>query len=122
VLLLLVSVLVYGGRVAIAGQAVQQAADEAAREATIARTPASAHDLAIKAAMQSLSEQHFNCQQVTVDVDVSGFAQPAGVPATVTAEVTCVLKVGDLAIPGLPGHKILQADSLSPLDTYRSRQ
>ena len=121
-LLLLISVLVYGGRVAVANQAIQQAADEAAREATIARTPEQAQKLAVEAATQTLAEQHVPCTAPLVTVDLSGFSLPPGTPATVTATVTCTLKTADLAIPGFPGSKKLQARSVSPLDTYRGRQ
>jgi Flp pilus assembly protein TadG len=121
VLLLVVSVLVYGGRVAIAGQAVQQAADEGAREASLARTAHEAKTRAESAARHTLDQQHLHCQHLTVTIDVGEFARPQGTPASVKAAVSCAVKVSDLAILGLPGTKKVAATATSPLDTYRER-
>jgi hypothetical protein len=44
-----------------------------------------------------------------------------GTPASVTATVTCVVNLSDVAIPGLPGTRTITATMSSPLDTYRER-
>ena len=120
-LLLVIGVLIYGGRLELAKQSVQAAASQAAREASIARTQPEANSTADAAATRSLAEQGLNCVSSSVSVDTSGFASPAGTPATITAEVTCVVHLSDLAVPGLPGSRMVTATADSPLDTYRER-
>lgn len=120
-LLLVLGVLIYGGRLELAKQAVQSAASQAAREASIARTQPEANSTADAAATRSLAEQGLDCVSSSVSVDTSGFASPAGTPATITAEVTCVVHLSDLAVPGLPGSQTVTATADSPLDTYRER-
>ena len=120
-LLLIIGVLIYGGRLELAKQSVQSAASQAAREASIARTQPEANSTADAAATRSLAEQGLNCVSSSVTVDTSGFASPAGTPATITAEVTCVVNLSDLAVPGLPGSQAVTATADSPLDTYRER-
>lgn len=120
-LLLIVSVLVFCGRVAIAGQAVQQAADEAAREASISRDQGEANAHAAKAARSTLSQQGLDCVVMQVSVDTRGFSAPLGRNSTVTAKVSCPVRIGDLSIPGMPGTRTVTATSVSPIDTWRER-
>lgn len=120
-LLLIVAVLVYAGRVAIARQAVQQAADDAAREASIAVNAGTAQTDAHDTAVATLGQQGLSCSRTAVSVDTSAFNAPAGTPATVTATVTCVVALRDLAVPGLPGTHAVRATGVSVLDTYRQR-
>ena len=54
-------------------------------------------------------------------MDTSGFASPVGPPANVTATVTCVVNLSDVAVPGLPGTRTITATMTSPLDTFRER-
>ena len=51
----------------------------------------------------------------------TGFATPVGTPATVSATVTCVVELSDLALPGVPGTRTVTVTVTSPLDTYRER-
>jgi len=120
-LLLVIGLLIYGGRLELAKQSIQSAASQAAREASIARTQPLANSTAAAAANRSLAEQGLDCLNATVSVDTSGFASPVGTPATITAEVTCVIRLSDLSVPGLPGSKTVTATADSPLDTYRER-
>lgn len=120
-LLLFIAVVIFGGRVALAGQSVDQAASEAARTASIARTGAEADSTAGASAQAVLAQQGLQCQTLTVSVDTSGFARPAGTPATVTTTVSCVVNLADLSIPGIPGSRTVTASASSPIDTYRQR-
>jgi Flp pilus assembly protein TadG len=120
-LLALIGLLIVGGRVAIANNSVEQAADEAARSASISRTAAGARAAATDGARRALGEQGLRCSSVDVDVDTSGFAVPVGVPAQVSATVTCVVRLADVAVPGFPGSRTVTATAVSPLDTYRER-
>lgn len=120
VMLLVLGLAIFAGRVVTAGQSVEQAASAAARTASIARTAGTAQSTAEATARDTLTQQGMNCTSSTVTVDVSGFAQPVGTTATVTATVSCVVNTSSLA-PGIPGSRTVTATSVSPLDTFRSR-
>jgi hypothetical protein len=97
------------GRTAIAQNAVDLAAHEAARTASLARTA-------------TLDAQGLDCgDSLDVAVDTSGFGAELGEPATVTATVSCTVSFADLVMPGVPGGKTVVATYVSPLDRYRSR-
>jgi len=120
--LLFVGLIIFAGRVAIATQAVDSAATQAARTASIARTASDAGATARSAATSSLTSQQVTCVSTTVTVDTAGFAAPVGTPATVTATVRCVVNLSDLAVPGVPGTRTVTATASSPVDTFRERQ
>ena len=120
--LLFIGLILFAGRVAIATQAVDSAAAQAARTASLARTQSTAQTTAHSAATSSLAEQHVNCTRTKVRVDTDGFTAPVGEPATVTANVTCVVNLADLAVPGIPGTRTVTATASSPIDTYRERR
>ncbi len=120
-LIALLGLMVMAGRVAVASNSVAAAADEAARSASISRTAAGARSAAQDGARRSLAQQDLECSSVRVDVDTGGFAVPVGLPAQVRATVTCVVRLADLALPGLPGSRTVTATAVSPLDTYRER-
>jgi Flp pilus assembly protein TadG len=120
VLALFVTVMI-GGRTTLARQAIDIAAYDAARTASLARDQAAAQTQAQAAAAETLSHQGLNCVDLTVTVDTHGFTVPAGQPATVTATVTCLVGYSDIALPGMPGNATLTSSFVSPLDQYRGR-
>ena len=120
-LLLLLSFAVFAGRTQIAEGAVQEAARAAAREASLARDPATAAALAGAQAERTLAAQNLRCQRTTVDVDTAGFQAPLGQPGDVTVSITCVVGMADLLAPGLPGSVTVEASFISPVDAYRER-
>lgn len=120
-LLMLIGLLILGGRIALAGGSVEHAAAEAARSASIARTAAEAQADAHDTAYTSLNQQGIQCVSLDVSVDTSQFATPPGQPASVSATVTCNVNLADITIPGLPGSRTMTATVRSPLDTYRER-
>lgn len=117
---LILALIIAGGRVALAHQAVEAAAAEGARAASISRTQASARSSARTAATSSLTAQNTRCLATSVTVDTSGFASPVGTPASVGATVTCRLDLAGV-LPALPGSMNITATVRSPLDTYRER-
>jgi Flp pilus assembly protein TadG len=121
-LLLILALLVFGGRNAIATGAVEQAAVDAARAASLARTGAQADTAARDAAARSLADQDLDCATITIQVDTSGFRTRPGQSASVDTTVTCLLRLSDLALPGLPGSKRISATAVSAVDTYRERR
>jgi len=119
--MLFVLLIIFGGRLAIARQAVEAAAADAARAASISRTQGQARSYGESAALSILSYQRLRCASQHITVDTSGFAAPVGTPAKITATVTCLVDLSDLSIPGVPGTKIISATMSSPIDTYRER-
>jgi Flp pilus assembly protein TadG len=121
VILLLLGLLVVGGRVALASQSIAGVADNAARQASMARTPAQAVAVAVAAAQASLVAQNLHCEPTpAVIVDSSGFSAPPGLPASVRVDVTCVVSLSSVGIPGLPGSRTLHDHATSALDPFRS--
>ena len=119
--LLVLALAIATGRLVLATSAVDQAAADAARAASIARNATAAHDNAVQAANATLAREGLQCSSLTVSVDTSGFATPVGQAAEVTATVECVVDLSDLAIPGMPGHLTERAAMTSPLDLFRGR-
>lgn len=119
--LLLMALLILGGRIAIAQQVVQSAAADAARAASIARTQAVALQEATKAAQQSLANQQLDCTTTAVSVDTAAFTTPIGTAAQVRATVSCSVRLDDLGLPGLAGSRQVSATMSSPLDSHRER-
>lgn len=120
-LLLVVSLLVVGGRMAVAHNAVQSAAGDAARSASLARTGPAAQVLAEQTARLALAQEGLQCSASEVHVDTTGFSVPVGQPAQVTVSLGCTVQLSDIAIPGLNGDRLVTAEVTSPLDRYRER-
>lgn len=120
--LLFTGLIIGAGRVAIAHQAVDSAASEAARSASIERTQGAASQAATRAANAALANHHLQCQTTQTHVDTSAFNLPVGTPGSVIATVTCHVGLSDVAVPGLPGSVTITATMSSPVDTYRERR
>lgn len=118
--ILLILLVVFGGRVALTHQTVQTIAADAARAASLARSHTEARDDA-EAAMNAGFAQQLPCANHTLDLDLAGFDKPVGTPASVSATVTCRLASADLGLPGLPELQISSTMS-SSIDTYRERR
>lgn len=119
--ILFVGLIIFGGRTATAHGAVESAAADAARSASIARTSDEARTDAHAAARASLTTQQIDCTHITVEVDVSGFTKRVGEPGSVDVTVTCQLDLSDLAVPGVPGTQTIRAHTSSPIDTWTER-
>lgn len=118
---LFVGLIIFGGRAAMTHGAVESAAADGARTASIARTSEEARASAEEAARASLANQGIDCITVQVVIDSSDFAKPVGAPGSVEVTVSCRLNLGDLAVPGIPGSRTVTATVTSPLDSYRER-
>lgn len=118
---LFVGLIIFGGRTTVAHQAVESAAVDAARSASLARTRSTAETAATTAATNSLANQDVACARVTVQVDTDAFTAAVGQNAAVHVTVGCLLDLEDLAVPGVPGKRTVQARASSPLDTWRER-
>ncbi|MCR1785878.1 pilus assembly protein [Nocardioides carbamazepini] len=118
---LFIGLIILGGRTATSHQALQSAAADAARSASIARDATAAKADALTAAKSSLANQDVPCTAVFATVDTAAFLKPPGEPGVVSVTVSCRLDLSDLAIPGIPGSRILRSTMSSPLDTWRER-
>jgi Flp pilus assembly protein TadG len=118
---LFVGLIIFAGRTAVAHQAVESAAADAARAASITRTTGEATDAAHQAAIGSLTAHELDCASTSVQIDASAFATAIGDPGVVEVSVTCVVNLSDLAVPGVPGTHTVTAVMTSPIDTWRQR-
>ena len=120
-LLLLLSLLIFGARTRMAETSVDQAAGQAARAASLARTASAATRDAEAVASAVLQREGLVCDRTEVHVDTGGFRVPVGTPARVWVQVSCRGPFSDLALPGVPGARTVEARAVSVLDTYRER-
>jgi Flp pilus assembly protein TadG len=118
---LFVGLVIFGGRTATTHQALQSAAADAARSASLARNADSAQADAREAATSSITNQKIGCSAIDVAVDTSDFDKQPGVPGSVNVTVSCRLDLSDLAVPGVPGSRVMRATMSSPIDTWRER-
>lgn len=99
---------------------VAQAAADAARQASIARTATRAQADATSSVLTTLRDRGLHCDP-SVRLDLSGFDRPVGQSGTVSASVTCTIRLSDLALPGMPGSRTVSKTHRSPIDLYRTR-
>ncbi|MEV5704806.1 TadE/TadG family type IV pilus assembly protein [Actinoallomurus sp. NPDC052274] len=112
--------LLVGARIRNAGGAVDQAAADAARQASIARTAAQARTAATSGALATLRDKGLHCTP-RVSLDLTAFALPVGRAGTVTARVTCTVHLAEITAPGMPGSRTVTATHRSMLDPFRGK-
>lgn len=118
---LFVGLIIFGGRTATTNEALQSAAADGARSASLARNAESARSAAREAATSSITNQQIGCSAIDVAVDTSDFNKQPGVPGSVSVTVSCRLDLSDLAVPGVPGSRVMHVSMSSPIDTWRER-
>jgi Flp pilus assembly protein TadG len=114
-LLMLLLFVVFCGRLAEARLRVDDAAHQAARAATIARSPTQASTDARAAAQSSLAQAGVSCRHLALGTQLAGF-QPG---ATLSVTLTCHLDASDLALLSLPTTIEVSARADSVLDRWR---
>lgn len=117
--LLVLGLIVAGGRIVTAHAHVNEAAQTAARAATLARNPSAAQAAATRTAQYSLSQQGVHCHPDQVQTDTSRFTAPLGHLGQVQVTTTCTVDLADLLVPGLPGTVQIPAEFSSPTDPFR---
>ncbi|MFD5425534.1 TadE/TadG family type IV pilus assembly protein [Streptomyces sp. NPDC127084] len=120
-LIMFLCLAIAGGRIVTSGAKIDSAAEDAAREASIHRTVASAQDAAHAAARESLTDQGIRCASSDVTVNTGGLSVQVGQVGTVTVTVTCTVTLSDLLLPGTPGARTLSSTATSVVDQYRQR-
>jgi Flp pilus assembly protein TadG len=116
VLVLMMLFAVAAGRFSVARNQVNEAARDAAREASTWRTPRSASTQGVERGLASLADSHVSCRAPGVEIDASDL-RPGG---EVVADVTCTVELGDLLGLRLGGEKTFQARAVAVVDTFRS--
>ena len=121
VLLAILALVIAAGRMSITQGAVDAAARDASRQASLALDPYSAQAAGQASARAALRRDGLGCSPV-IRIDTRGFATRPGLAALpVSATVTCAVPLADLYLPGVPGTRTLTATFTSPLDLYRAR-
>ncbi len=117
VLIMLIELVVIGGRLGIVGGDVEAAAREAARQASIASGPSAGSVVLVPVAQEALNNRGLECQ----DFDASYAADSNFVAGgQVAVMVTCRVQFTDLGIMlPLPGDAQIRRFSREPIDTYR---
>lgn len=110
-LVVLLLFVVFVGRLSHARAEVDSTARDAARAASLARSPGEA----VAAAQEAAGEGAVPCREMEVVVDTTDFR--AG--GTVTTEVACTVALTDLAGLRVPGATTLRSNFAEPVDTYR---
>ncbi|MGC4865631.1 TadE/TadG family type IV pilus assembly protein [Micromonospora sp. DT53] len=127
------------GRSAVAAEALDAAAHDAARAASISRDSDTARTRAREAAQKQLDwhglacsndlEPQFSGSVADMPDSESGFddafSSRIGTDATVTVTISCVVSFQDITLdilPGMVSEKLITGQFTSPLDRYRSRQ
>lgn len=120
--LLLMATATMFGRTAIAANAIDVAAHDAARAASISRTAVAADANARAAATESLSQQGLQCiGGPQIDPDVSDFNQGGVDLGFVIVTIACDVSLTDIAIPGVPSHRLVTTTFVSPIDIFREQ-
>lgn len=120
-LIVLLGVIVAGARIWFARSVVTDAAYSGARAASIERDAQQAGAAGRTATQERLSMRGITCLQASVDLDLSGFGTPVGVPAAVLERIRCRVAIGDVLVPGMPGSIMITGHGSSPIDSYRER-
>ena len=119
------------GRTALAQNAVDLAAHDAARAGSISRTLDAARTDGEAQARSRLAEAGLNCGYLEVTLaGIDGrtgrqislaevFAVPVGEPVSISSFVVCDVALNDLV--GAPGSRRVEASFVSPMDRYRAR-
>ena len=94
---------------------IDDAAHQAARAASIARTVEGARSSAKEVAAMALADAGSMCRDLAVEVDTTAL-RPAGV---VRATVSCRVDLGDALLLGVAGDRLLTATAIEPVDTFR---
>jgi Flp pilus assembly protein TadG len=118
-LVLMLGLLVAGGRLWFARTTVNEAAQTAARAASLARSAYAATTAGREAGVQSLATAGLRCRSTSAVINATAFGVPAGMPSTVTSTISCVVDFSDVLLPGWPGSMELTGRGSAALDTYR---
>lgn len=113
-LLMLMVLVLLGGRVGLATVAVDAAAQNAARAASVERTPAAARQAAVAKMTATLEHHGLECSPRSEELDVADVGKQPGDPGAVHVTVTCTVPFSPV-----PGSARVTGRGDSSVDTYR---
>ena len=116
VLLLVIVLMISLGRIDSAQGDVESAARAGVQAAVVQNNPNDAQAQAVAAVASTLGTAGLTCPSPQVSTNTSDFT-PGG---SVSVTVTCVTRLADVSVPGVPGTKTLSATSVAPVDPYRA--
>jgi Flp pilus assembly protein TadG len=116
--------MVFAGRVVVAMGDLEAAARDAARAASLSRSPQAARQAAQQMAAADLTQTRLStCQAVEVQVDTARFQPPrtaaAATAGSVTVNLRCRVRLADLSLLGLRGERLVQRQATAPVDAFR---
>lgn len=115
VMILLLLFVVFCGRLADARLRVNDAAHQAVRSATLARSNAQAATDAQTTTEAALSQAGLTCRNLNVTANTGGF-QPG---SAVVVGVHCEIGLSDLSLLAVPGSAAVNASASSVVDQFR---
>ena len=113
-LMLVLALVVFAARLGQLHIAVDTAAANGARAASIERNPAAAGAAARQRIDSTLESKGVDCQAKSVQVDVTDVAKPAGQAGTVRVDLECTTSTSPL-----PGKRTVTSSATSAVDSYR---
>jgi len=119
-LLAMLLFIVAAGRITTAAAQVDAAARDAARAASLERSLPAAKAAARDTVTASLAAEDIGCRRIALSVS-GDYAAHLGATAAVRVAVGCTVDLSDVALPGLPGTKTIDAGYTAVLDRYRGR-
>jgi Flp pilus assembly protein TadG len=114
-LVLMLLFVVLCGRLADTKLRINDVTHQAARAATLERTPTQATAAAQASVDSALVSAGITCQSLSVTTDTQGL-RPG---STVTVTVSCTVGLNDLTMLGVPGARTFQSSFSSPVDVWR---
>lgn len=111
-----------GWRIGWARTQLVEAAAAGARAATITNSAGQAIRQSTAAIEADLATVGVHCASLQVGVDTSAYANPPGMRGQVRTQVSCLLNLSDVLVPGLPGALTITATATEPLDIFRERR
>ena len=109
---------VYAGRVTQAEGDVANAAQEAARAASLTGNPTDAETAAGETAAANIAHGGVACRRLEVTVDTTDFNAGGRVAVT----VDCEASFADIALLAVPGSRTFTSTAVEVIDTYRAVQ
>ena len=109
------------GRTALIQGDLHAAVVYGARVAAMATTPEEGRVAGLAAIKEHLNREDVSCLSVKMDVDASAVGLAPGQFGSVSATVSCVVPLEDLAIPGLPGQVTIETTFSTAINGYTNR-
>jgi hypothetical protein len=116
VFVILLLFVVAAGRLAMARNQLEEAARDAAREASLSRSPADGRDRGAAVARADLSGP-LGCRDPVVNIDTTRL-RPGG---EVVADIRCTVVLSDLVGLRMGPSRGMQATAVAVVDTFRSQ-